>query len=92
MDLVVLIDDPAASLEPSHLVQMLGDLLERVRGFEKAKQVLMTGGNDRRPILMWVFSSTGEGRAELISGQATSESSNPHLEAQPRLFPCPPLR
>jgi len=30
MDLVVLIDDPGASLEPSHLVQMLGDLLERV--------------------------------------------------------------
>jgi hypothetical protein len=30
MDLVVLIDDPAAGLESSHLVQMLGDLLERV--------------------------------------------------------------
>jgi hypothetical protein len=30
MDLVVLIDDPAAGLEPSHLVQMMGDLLERV--------------------------------------------------------------
>ena len=31
MDLVMLIDDPGAALEPSHLVQMLGDLLERVR-------------------------------------------------------------
>ena len=31
MDLVVLIDDPDAGLESSHLVQMLGDLLERVR-------------------------------------------------------------
>jgi len=30
MDLVVLIDDPAAGLESSHLVQMMGDLLERV--------------------------------------------------------------
>jgi terminal uridylyltransferase len=30
MDLVVLIDDPDAGLESSHLVQMLGDLLERV--------------------------------------------------------------
>lgn len=30
MDLVVLIDDPGAALEPSHLVQMMGDLLERV--------------------------------------------------------------
>lgn len=30
MDLVVLIDDPTAGLEPSHLVQMMGDLLERV--------------------------------------------------------------
>ena len=34
MDLVVLIDDPAAGLEPSHLVQMMGDLLERV-GFTR---------------------------------------------------------
>jgi terminal uridylyltransferase len=33
MDLVVLIDDPNAGLESSHLVQMLGDLLERVSGF-----------------------------------------------------------
>ena len=30
MDLVVLIDDPAVQLEQSHLVAMLGDLLERV--------------------------------------------------------------
>lgn len=32
MDLVVLIDDPSAGLESSHLVQMMGDLLERVSG------------------------------------------------------------
>jgi hypothetical protein len=31
MDLVVLIDDPSAGLESSHLVQMIGDLLQRVR-------------------------------------------------------------
>jgi len=30
MDLVVLIDDENAGLDPSHLVQMMGDLLERV--------------------------------------------------------------
>ena len=30
MDLVVLIDDPSANLESSHLVQMIGDLLQRV--------------------------------------------------------------
>jgi terminal uridylyltransferase len=30
MDLVVLIDDPMANLESSHLVQMIGDLLQRV--------------------------------------------------------------
>lgn len=30
MDLVVLIDDPAAGIEPSHFVAMVGDLLERV--------------------------------------------------------------
>jgi hypothetical protein len=30
MDLVVLIDDPSANLEASHLVQMIGDLLQRV--------------------------------------------------------------
>lgn len=30
MDLVVLIDDPTANLEASHLVQMIGDLLQRV--------------------------------------------------------------
>lgn len=30
MDLVVLVDDPGASLESAHLVQVLGDLLERV--------------------------------------------------------------
>lgn len=31
MDLVVLIDDENAGIEPSHFVQMMGDLLERVR-------------------------------------------------------------
>jgi terminal uridylyltransferase len=31
MDLVVLIDDEAAGIEPSHFVAMMGDLLERVR-------------------------------------------------------------
>lgn len=30
MDLVVLIDDPSANLESSFLVQMIGDLLQRV--------------------------------------------------------------
>ena len=30
MDLVVLIDDPEANIEPSHFVAMIGDLLERV--------------------------------------------------------------
>jgi terminal uridylyltransferase len=30
MDLVVLIDDPDAGLDPSMFVQMIGDLLERV--------------------------------------------------------------
>ena len=30
MDLVVLIDDENAGLDSSHLVQMMGDLLERV--------------------------------------------------------------
>lgn len=30
MDLVVLIDDENAGIEPSHFVQMMGDLLERV--------------------------------------------------------------
>lgn len=33
MDLVVLIDDPNAALEPSHFVQMIGDLLERETNF-----------------------------------------------------------
>jgi hypothetical protein len=33
MDLVVLIDDENAGLDPSHLVQMMGDLLERVSLF-----------------------------------------------------------
>jgi hypothetical protein len=33
MDLVVLIDDENAGLDPSHLVQMMGDLLERVSSF-----------------------------------------------------------
>lgn len=32
MDLVVLIDDPDAGLDSSLFVQMIGDLLERVRG------------------------------------------------------------
>lgn len=30
MDLVVLIEDPDAGLDPSTFVQMIGDLLERV--------------------------------------------------------------
>ncbi|CAD6585977.1 MAG: hypothetical protein TREMPRED_004293 [Tremellales sp. Tagirdzhanova-0007] len=34
MDLVVLIDDPGAVLEPSHLVHMMGDLLERETNFD----------------------------------------------------------
>jgi hypothetical protein len=33
MDLVVLIDDENAGLDPGHLVQMMGDLLERVSFF-----------------------------------------------------------
>ena len=33
MDLVVLIDDRGAALEPSHLVHMMGDLLERVSSY-----------------------------------------------------------
>lgn len=32
MDLVVLIDDPDAGLDPSLFVSMIGDLLERVSG------------------------------------------------------------
>lgn len=34
MDLVVLIDDPDAGLESSHLVAMMGDLLERETNFD----------------------------------------------------------
>ncbi|ORY26876.1 hypothetical protein BCR39DRAFT_248154 [Naematelia encephala] len=34
MDLVVLIDDPSAGIEPSHFVAMMGDLLERETNFD----------------------------------------------------------
>ena len=43
MDLVVLIDDPGASLEPSHLVHMMGDLLERVRAAYIGHSLMIDG-------------------------------------------------
>lgn len=53
MDLVVLIDDPEAALDPSTFVAMIGDLLERVSdppvvGEGKARD---SDTRDRRPTL-----------------------------------------
>lgn len=42
MDLVVLIDDPDAGLDPSLFVQMIGDLLERVSRFCNLRRRILT--------------------------------------------------
>jgi len=49
MDLVVLIDDENAGLDPSHLVQMMGDLLERVSSIVP---VVVKADESRRQILL----------------------------------------
>lgn len=41
MDLVVLIDDPDAGLDPSLFVSMIGDLLERVSGSQSVTRAIV---------------------------------------------------
>lgn len=51
MDLVVLIDDPDAGLDPSLFVSMIGDLLERVSGNFWIEEWTNVADLQRRPTL-----------------------------------------